>query len=116
MGSNVLVYDLRGIRVAVVHGPFDITNATEIGSTLRRAARYRDEMIVSLRGCSHIDIDGIATLLLLHRRLGEHLILVCAPQRIFETTGLQRFVRIERSIESAVRRLTQAKAGQVSAF
>jgi len=111
MGSNLLVYERRGVRVAVVHGSFDITNATEVGSALRNAARYRSELVVSLNECSHIDIDGIATLLLLHRRMGDRLILVCTPQRIFEMTGVQKVIRIERTVDDAVRRLNRDGAG-----
>jgi anti-anti-sigma factor len=97
------VSDLQGVQVASVRGIFDITNATEVARSLTAACGDGTSLVVSLDGCSHIDIEAIAVLILLHRRIGTGLVVVCEPRRVFEFTGIQRLVRVEPTIEDAVR-------------
>ena len=88
--------------MAAVRGRFDITNATEIGLALAQAALDREHLVVSLNACSYIDVDGVAQLLLLRRRLGGYVV-VSEPRRVFEITNIQKIIRIEPSVEDAIR-------------
>jgi anti-anti-sigma regulatory factor len=100
--SSVVVSEVDGITVASIHGVCDATTASDIGGTLARAAE-RDELIVSLRDCSYIDIDLIAVLTRLYRRLGQRFCVVDDLRPAVERTGMHRVFHIERNIDDAVR-------------
>jgi anti-anti-sigma regulatory factor len=99
---NVRVGDLDGVAVAWVRGRFDTTTATDIGVALARASE-RDELILSLRECTYIDLDGIGVLARLNRSLRGRLVIVDDSRPAFDRTGMYKVIRVERSIEEAVR-------------
>jgi len=105
MGSQLIIRDARTIRVVAIVGPFDALNVADIARGLQRAAEGRQTLVVSLQQCTHVDIEAVAALTLLHRRLGAGLILASGPQRVFEITGVDKFIRIFPSVNDALRQV-----------
>lgn len=108
MGSQLIIRDVRGIRVVAIVGPFDALNAAELAQALHRAADGQQFLVVSLEQCSHVDIEAVAVLMLLHRRLGSALAIASAHHRVFEITGVDDIVLVAPSLDEAVRRLMRS--------
>lgn len=100
----VTVSEVSGIKVAAIHGRFDITTAKEIGPALRQASQDQYAFVVSLEQCSYIDLDGVATLVAFHRRLDGRFVIVgeCEYSRSLQTTGLSRVMRFASSVDDAL--------------
>lgn len=106
MGSQIVLREVYGVRVVAIYGKFDVTNASEVADALEHAAVGRDALVVSLERCDHLDIEGVAALMFLHRRLGCGFVIVCGTQRPFEITGVDKHIRVEKTIEDALRYLS----------
>ena len=105
--------DQRGeVRIAVIKGEIDLSNATEIGSQLEASVPNSAEaLVVDLSGTTHLDSAGFRLLYGLRRQLdarGQELRLVVPDDglimKVISITGLDQAVSIYPTVERAAGR------------
>ena len=107
----MVISEVEGVRVVSISGSFDIGNAPEVSSELYHAAAGQRALVVVLERCRRIDIDAIASLVALHRRFGDRLVLVgAAHHRAFQTACVDKVFRMEPTVDDAVRYLNMLRS------
>lgn len=102
-----------GAQIVSLGGEVDVHTAPRLDEELARATRAGSRrVVVDLAGASFIDSTVVGVLLRAHERLGRDgggLVLVSDDPRIlrvFELTGLDRRLTIERSLAEAIGELS----------
>jgi anti-sigma B factor antagonist len=112
LDPEITVADV-GDRTAVisVHGELDLASATEFRAALQeRDGGRRSSLVLDLVGTTFIDSTALGVISAASkalRRIGGSLtVVVTDPRilRIFTLTGLDRSVRVERSLADAIAR------------
>jgi anti-sigma B factor antagonist len=98
---------------AIVSGEIDISNASELGSELDRAAANGDALVVDLGGVTYLDSSGIGELFALAVRLtarGRSVALVAPDgsrvRRLLEITQFEEAAPVCATRDAAARALS----------
>ena len=111
--ASVVVVQHDDIVVGLVSGEVDLSNATEVESTIADAVPNTARgVVLDLSGLTYIDSSGIRLLLSLAGRLrwrGQDLVLAAPPEsrcrRVLSMAGVGSTVMLEATVDAARARL-----------
>jgi anti-anti-sigma factor len=96
--------------VASVHGDIDLSNAEDVGRTLRASARSSPDrvLVVDLREVTYLDSQGLRVFHQLSSRLADRgaALVVVAPRGsvagdVMRLTGIDRFVTLVEDLDGS---------------